>query len=74
MPTLMYMANALPTGHGEEQFKAAKVRIVGLAESEIVEEIKQNGKPVYFLTGQDKYEKSVYGIDLDSAGAKEFKP
>ena len=50
-----------------------KTSVVGLLRKSEVDSIRQQGEPIFFIPGQERYNRSVHGLDLQEAGAKPFQ-
>lgn len=72
MPPLMYLSGQLPSERGEQQFFSGKVKVIGLVDTAIASEILRNKAGLFYLPGQGRYNKSVYGIDLQEFEGKQL--
>ncbi len=72
MPPLEYLANQQLSRQAEERFQIRNVTMVGLLDDRAAVACRHAGLKVFYLPGQDRYNKEVYGIELKQLGGKEL--
>jgi hypothetical protein len=73
MPSLSYLTDQLPDRKGEQHFVTGRVKIVGLVDNKIAGSVRHKNIRLFYLPGQNFYEKEVYGIELEQLGGTELE-